>query len=447
MFHNAFFQHHINYCFLIAALNVLDILADDIQNAFLEAPTEETIFFYAGDEWKSDKDKVVVVVRALYGLKSSALQFRNHLADTLGNHLGFKSSLADPDLWYKPCVDDKGFEYYSYILVYVDDLLIIDKAPKRFMDQIQEKFKVKPSSIEEPKSYLGADISKVYYNDGSHAWCMGSETSYALQAIKNLKKRLEDDGFGFNKKLLSDFKSSAAQPFSAVNYRPELDVSVECTLDQITFFQNLIGILRWIVELGRIDIGYEVSVLSRYLAQPRTGHLVQALHIFKYLDVHRKNELAFDPAYHTINNQSETNEKIKAMKKMYPDAKEELPPNAPPPRGRAVELSCFVDSDHAGDTKTRRSQTGIILYCNSAPIVWYSKRQNTVESSTFGSELVAMRVASELIISLRYTLRMFGIPVEGPCNVFCDNETVYKNTSFAESTIKKKHNSICFHRV
>ena len=73
--------------------------------------------------------------------------------------------------------------------------------------------------------------------------------------------------------------------------------------------------------------------------------------------------------------------------------------------------------------------------------------QNTVESSTFGSELVAMRVASELIISLRYKFWMFGIPVEGPCNVFCDNEAVYKNTSFAESTIKKKHNSICFHRV
>ena len=431
--------------FLIAALNDLDILAGDIQNAFLEAPTKEKIFFYAGDEWKSDKDKVVVVVRALYGLKSSALQFRNHLADTLGNHLGFKSSLADPDLWYKASTDNKGFEYYSYILVYVDDLLIIDKAPKRFMDQVQQKFTVKPSSIEEPKSYLGADISKVYYNDGSYAWCMGSET-YVGQAIKNLKKRLEQDGFVFNKKL-SDIRSSASQPFSAVNYRPELDTTAECTVNQITFYQNLIGILRWIVELGRIDIGYEVSVLSRYLAQPRTGHLTQALHIFKYLDIHKKNELAFDPAYHEVGDTTETREKLKAMKEMYPDAVEELPPNAPPPRGNVLELSCFVDSDHAGDTKTRRSQTGIILYCNSAPIIWYSKRQNTVESSTFGSEFVAMRVATELIISLRYKLRMIGIPVYGPCNVFCDNEAVYKNASFAESTLKKKHNSICFHRV
>ena len=54
--------------------------------------------FYAGDEWGADKGRVVVVVPALYGLKSSALQFRNHLAATLGNKLGFKSCLADPDV-------------------------------------------------------------------------------------------------------------------------------------------------------------------------------------------------------------------------------------------------------------------------------------------------------------------------------------------------------------
>lgn len=167
---------------------------------------------------------------------------------------------------------------YPYILVYVDDLLIIDKQPAKFMEMIQA---VKPSSIEEPKSYLGADIKKVYYDDGSYGWTMGSET-YVTHAIKNLKKRMESDGYEFNKKL-SDFNISAPQPFSAVNCRPELDTSDKFNVAHVTFFQNLIGILQWIVELGQIDIGYEVSVLSRYLAQPRTGHLVQALHIFKYL--------------------------------------------------------------------------------------------------------------------------------------------------------------------
>ena len=173
--------------FLIAALNGLEILAGDIQNAFLSAPTKEKVFFYAGDEWKADKDRIVVVVRALYGLKSSALQFRNYLAETLANKLGFKSSLADPDLWYKPTTAPDGFEYYSYILVYCDDLLIIDKDPGSKMEMIKTSFTVKPSSIGEPTTYLGANINKVYYPDGSYAWTMGSQ-SYLEQAIKNLKK-------------------------------------------------------------------------------------------------------------------------------------------------------------------------------------------------------------------------------------------------------------------
>jgi hypothetical protein len=353
--------------------------------------------------------------------------------------------LADPDLWYKPATSSSGEKYYSYILVYVDDLLIIDKDPGKFMEMVQGSFTVKPDSIEVPKSYLGADIGKVHYSDGSYAWTMGSET-YVKKAIKNLKKRLEKDGVEFNKKL-SDPSISAPQPFSAVNYRPELDTSAECSESQVTLFQNIIGILRWIVELGRIDIGYEVSVLSRYLVQPRTGHLLQAIHVFKYLDIHSKNELAFDPAMHEIDDPNETERKMKNMREMYPDAQEDMPPNAPEPRGNPIQVNCFVDSDHAGDRISRRSQTGIILYCNSAPIIWYSKRQNTVECSTFGSEFVALRIASELIISLRYKLQMFGIPVLGAANVFCDNESVYKNASVAESSLKKKHNSICFHRV
>ena len=73
--------------------------------------------------------------------------------------------MADPDLWYKPSTDSQGNEYYSYILVYFDDLLIIDENPNKYMMMIKEKFKVKESSIEEPKSYLGADVSKVYYPD------------------------------------------------------------------------------------------------------------------------------------------------------------------------------------------------------------------------------------------------------------------------------------------
>ena len=130
----------------------------------------------------------------------------------------------------------------------------------------------------------------------------------------------------------------------------------------------------------------------------------------------------------------------------YRDAKEAIPPNIPEARGRYVIVTCFVDANHAGNVQNRRSQTGILIFVNRAPIHWYSKRQSTVEASTFGAEFCAMKTAVEMIEALRYKLRMFGVPIEGPANVMCDNEAVTKNTTIPESTLKKKHHSIAYHR-
>ena len=82
-----------------------------------------------------------------------------------------------------------------------------------------------------------------------------------------------------------------------------------------------------------------------------------------------------------------------------------------------------------------------------APITWYSKRQNTVETSTFSSEMVALRIATEMIEGLRYKLRMLGVPIEGATRVYCDNESVVKNTTYPESSLKKKHCSIAYHKI
>ena len=89
----------------------------------------------------------------------------------------------------------------------------------------------------------------------------------------------------------------------------------------------------------------------------------------------------------------------------YPDAVkqgEPIPRNAPEPRGLPMQLNMFCDASHATDLVTRRSTTGIIFFLNGAPIKWYSKRQNTIESSTFGSEFVALKIAMEMNDGLRY---------------------------------------------
>ena len=114
-----------------------------------------------------------------------------------------------------------------------------------------------------------------------------------------MKKRLKEDGLKYNKKF-PDVKYLPKNPFSAVDYRIKLYTSMECNEDHESFYHKLIGNLRWVIDLGYIDIAFEVSVLSRYLAFSRTGHLVQALHVFKYLEMHNANDLAFDPCYHHV---------------------------------------------------------------------------------------------------------------------------------------------------
>ena len=107
----------------------------------------------------------------------------------------------------------------------------------------------------------------------------------------------------------------------------------------------------------------------------------------------------------------------------------------------------MVDSDHAGDKRTRRSRTGFLIYCNMALIVWLSKRQLTIETSVFGTKLVAMKHGIKMLRGLHYKLRMMGVPLTGPMYIYGDNESQVTNLSRPESTLKKKCNSICYHEI
>ena len=100
-----------------------------------------------------------------------------------------------------------------------------------------------------------------------------------------------------------------------------------------------------------------------------------------------------------------------------------------------------VDADHAHDLETHRSVTGVFLHINNTLQKWYSKRQHTVETSTYRSELIAARIATEIAMKYRYKLRMLGVPIEGPTIIYGDNLAATTNASVPGSTIKKKHHA------
>jgi hypothetical protein len=245
---------------------------------------------------------------------------------------------------------------------------------------------------------------------------------YLKEAVKNVEIELA--------KVNQTLKGKPNTPMQP-GYRPEVDISSVLGSEQANYYQSLIGILIWAVELGRIDINIDVSPLSSHLAQPRIGHLEQALHVFSYLKHHMNSHVVFNLNY-VMWEQAGFEEYN--LKDFYGDVKEAVPPHAPPPRGHPVQINAFVDADHAGNKVTRRSHTGILIYLNCAPIIWFSKAQSTVEASTFGSEFVVMRIMVDMIEALRYKLRMFGIPLDGPANTFCDNQSVITNSTIPTST-------------
>ena len=198
------------------------------------------------------------------------------------------------------------------------------------------------------------------------------------------------------------------------------------------------------VELGRVDICLEVSMLSSHLAFPREGHLQQLFHMFAYLKRNQNSEMIFDTRDPVID-ESLFNRKDCTASEFGLSLEEVLPKNMPQLRGMGIVMRSYVDANHASDSITRRSCMGFLVYLNCAPVYWNSKKQTSVETSSFESEFIAMKQCTKYIHGLQYKLHMMRIT----CNsfIFGDNQSVLANTTIPDSTLKNKSQSIAYHFV
>ena len=136
-------------------------------------------------------------------------------------------------------------------------------------------------------------------------------------------------------------------------------------------------------------------------------------------------------------------------KYVYHEAQEELPSKMLKPKGKSVRITAFCDANLMHDIVTGHAVMGIILMMNKTPVDWTSKRQATVETATYGSEIIAARVAVDQIIEWRYNLRMLGVPLAdngGPSYIFGDNKAIVDSASIPEYNLKR-HHALWFHRV
>ena len=429
-------RESVRIAFLVAALNNLEVLMFDIGNAYLNAPASEKIYTYGGIEFgEEDEGKLMVIQRALYGLKSSGAAYRSFFAQSLRD-LDFTACQADADVWRRIMRKKKsGERHYEYILTYVDDCLVVSEDPMAIIKTLQDDYKYRMKDVEPPTRYLGATTGKKDLPEGP-CWFMSAE-SYLTKALTEVEKK-----WGPTMKRMNRASLDIPAP---TGFHPEMDDTPPLDDEHVQLYQSYIGIIRWAVELGRIDLAHVAGVMARFSAAPREGHLAALVRVFAYIKKHTESKIVFDPTPIDFN---DINWMGAEWKEFYPEIDGEvLPPNMPEPLGKSVQVSMFCDAAHATCHVTRRSTTGIVFFVNGAPIKWYSKRQNTIESSAFGSEFVALRIAIEQNEALRYKLRMMGIPVDGPTNGFCDNQSVVTNSTVPQSTLQKKHNMVAYHKV
>ena len=155
-------RESVQIAFTYAALNDHDVCMTDIRNAYIQSPTSQEHYIICGPELGMENvGKVAIMHRAVYGGKTSQRDCRNHLRSCM-HFINFTSCPADPDVWMRPAIKSDGTKCYDYVLLYVDDALVVsENAESILRNELGRYFELKEESIEPPDHYLGGKVRKV----------------------------------------------------------------------------------------------------------------------------------------------------------------------------------------------------------------------------------------------------------------------------------------------
>ena len=185
--------------------------------------------------------------------------------------------------------------------------------------------------------------------------------------------------------------------------------------------------------------------LPLFRTAPRIGHMERIERVYEYISKMRHSSIYIrieEPDYSDIPKQI-----FDWDYSVYGNVREELPYDLPRALGKPVTLTHFVDANLYHDVMTGWLVTGILHLINKTPIDWYSKKQATVATSTYGSEFVASKICVDQIIELRNLLCYLGVPINSKSYMFGDNKIVAESSTIPEAKIHKRHVMLSFHRV
>ena len=202
-------------------------------------------------------------------------------------------------------------------------------------------------------------------------------------------------------------------------------------------YLTMVGQLQWLVTLGRFDIHAQVATMSRFRAAPRQGHMGRLKRIYSYAIRTMDYAIRFrthQPDYSFLPDQD-----FDWTYSVYGYVQEILPDDMPEPCGEAVTTTSTMDANLNHCLATGKSLTGWLHFVNKTPVGWYSKKQATVETVTYGAEFVAAKTATQQIMGIRQTLRYLGAPIGAKSYLFGDNRSVITSATLPHSTLKQAH--------
>ncbi|KAK4685970.1 putative transposase, partial [Tremellales sp. Uapishka_1] len=369
----------------IAASMDLEIHQADVEGAYLNGKLDVEIFMeYPEGMVKSKSNNVLKLKGSLYGLKQSGRTWWIELGEGLAD-LGFKKLESDWGLYYRPPM--KGREGVL-VLAYVDDILIAARTKKEIrdiMDGLKKRWKM-------------TEMGEVGYLLGLKVTRKRSERKIWLTQPAYIEKMVDRFPMKISPRTVST-------PLGTDHQKTKDDD--EAT--PLTAYQEMIGCLQWIATCTRPDISFAASFLARHTANPLQSHHQMALRTISYLNQTKGMGLTLG--------------------------------------GKVKPLEGWVDADWAGDRDTQKSTTGWVFKLNGSPIVWSSKRQDTVAASTVEAEYQAVAHAAREAVWLRNLLEEIGITSAQPTLLRCDNQGAIRLAHNPTTHQRTKHIDIKHHII
>ena len=360
----------------------------DVTSAFLHGELSEDIYMEVPDGVQFSGDKVCKLNRPIYGLKQSPRIWNEKLHNYLIS-LGFEQSKSDYCVYYHKM---KNFEDNFYILIYVDDILLITKHQDRLnhlKQKLQLVFEMKDS---EPLShFLGIQVER-------------DPTSISISQSKYLEQVLV-------KCRMQDCRPISTPLETKIDIY-ELTNSNLLTDNEKYPCRPAIGSLMYAMLCSRPDLCYAIGLLSRFQSKPSKALWKHIKHVLRYVKgtIDLKLKFIKNNPYHSP---------VTVFVKESSFGRRWL-------RRQLIEankfpLISYVDASFATSDEEARSTTGVVIKVFGNTISWYSRRQTITALSTMMAEFLALCEATRDIIYLREYLQFLGITLTSPTIIFEDN--------------------------